>query len=645
MFFPHNLPQAQLGELLENSEQDLKLLLEQVRALTARVHRIEERLQISSNADPHQRAEAATKSPEASAQPAAGATGPEAVPAFTLTQAFTVPAPPASSIRREALWPSAENNSDLEARIGSHWLNRIGIAAVLIGVSYFLKFAFDNGWIGPTGRVAIGLIAGIAVVLWSERFRTRGYKAFSYSLKAVGIGVLYLSLWAAFQVYHLMPSGVVFACMVVVTAATCAIAITQAAEILAVFAIVGGFLTPVLLSTGVNREIALFSYVLLLDLGILVLIALKPWRRLLWLGFAGTLILYVAWYGEFYNRSQLNLTLVFATFFFAVFAAAPLFMLRQESGEGTLPLLFALINGATYFFQAYAMISEISSTAMAWFSLALALVYLQLNRMRRKRQDSAAERNLRMMHLALAVGLITVAIPIRLESHWITIGWFVEAAVLLWVADRIKSDLIGVFALAAIVLGIARLLVFDNFYFTGLILNMRMGVFAVAIAVVGFAAYLSAKRDNEDGNIIAAVAVVTMNVLALVALSREVADYYSQQMTATLPAPGAWRAQHWAEIHAIEIARDFTYSALWMAYGAMLMIVGFWRSSAFVRWQGLILIAATTIKVFVYDTSQLERVYRILSFIVLGVLLLAVSFAYQRDWLKLSSRKAPEVGA
>ena len=83
---------------------------------------------------------------------------------------------------------------DLESRIGSHWLNRIGIAAVLIGVSYFLKFAFDNNWIGPAGRVAIGLLAGIAIVVWSENFRHRGYVIFSYSLKAVGIGVLYLSL-------------------------------------------------------------------------------------------------------------------------------------------------------------------------------------------------------------------------------------------------------------------------------------------------------------------------------------------------------------------------------------------------------------------------------------------------------------------
>src|SRR5262249_10506561 len=92
----------------------------------------------------------------------------------------------------------------------------------------------------------------------------------------------------------------------------------------------------------------------------------------------------------------------------------------------------------------------------------------------------------------------------------------------------------------------------------------------------------------------------------------------------------------------IEIARDFSYSALWMAYGALLIIIGFWRSSALIRWQALVLIAATTGKVFVHDVFELDRGYRILSFVVLGILLLAISFAYQRDWLKLSSRQPAE---
>jgi uncharacterized membrane protein len=414
-------------------------------------------------------------------------------------------------------------------------------------------------------------------------------------------------------------------------------AVTQDAEILAAFAATGGFATPALLSTGVNREIALFSYLTLLDVGVLALVAFKPWRRLLWIGYAGTLLLYVAWYAEFYNRKLFDPTFIFASIFFGFFAVAPLLMLAQEEGAGTMPLVFAFVNAGTYFLQAYAMISEISTTAMAWFSLALAAVYLGLNRVRPRSSNEAAERNLRLVHIALAVGLITVAIPIRLESHWITIGWFVESAVLLWIAERIESELINVFALTALVLGVGRLLLFDNFGPTQLILNMRMAVYAVAVAALAFVAYMASKRTDESARAIGALAVIAMNALALVALSREIADYYSRRIASLNWRPGLWNQQHWSEIRSLAITRDFTYSALFMAYGAMLMVIGFWRTSAFVRWQALVLIAATTVKVFVYDTSQLDRIYRILSFVVLGVLLLAISFAYQRDWLRLSA--------
>jgi uncharacterized membrane protein len=613
---------------LEISQKDIEQLLQQVRDLTVRVHRLEGILHLQA--------------PQAEIAPPAGAPITPERPAITQEppsprMPSSAPVPPPPMFVTPSLLP--RENSDLEARIGSHWLNRIGIAAVLIGVSYFLKLAFDSNWIGPTGRIAIGLIAGIAVVLWSERFRSRGYRVFSYSLKAVGIGVLYLSLWASFQVYHLMPSGVVFVCMLIVTAATSAMALTQDAEVLAVFALTGGFSTPLLLSTGENREIALFSYVVLLDLGILALVTFKPWRRLLLLGFVGTLLLYVGWYSEFYDRSQIALTLFFASFFFLIFAIAPLLMLRQERGAGTMPLILAFVNAATYFLQAYAMIMEISHIEMAWFSLALAAVYLALNRLRPK-SDSAGEHNLQLMHLALAVGLVTVAIPIRLESHWITIGWFVEAAALLWVGERIKSDLLNVFALTALVLGVARLFTYDNFDTQELIFNMRMATYGIAIAVLGLVAYGASKRQDENARTIGAVAVVALNLLGLIALSYEIADYYSRQMTAAQPRAGNWQAPGWAQMHSIEIARRFTYTALFMVYGAMLMIVGFWRASAFVRWQALVLIAATIGKVFVSDIWQLDRIYRILSFVVLGVLLLTISFAYQRDWLKLSRKSS-----
>jgi uncharacterized membrane protein len=293
------------------------------------------------------------------------------------------------------------------------------------------------------------------------------------------------------------------------------------------------------------------------------------------------------------------------------------------------------------------MFEAVDKTDMAWFALILAAVYIFLSREVHSRTIRAGTTTpgsvLHFLHLAVALGFITVAIPIRLDAHWITIGWFVEAGVLLWVADRIESDLLNVFALGALALGVARLLLIDNFYTTQLLFNMRMATYAVAVAVLGAVAWYAARRSDEPAKMVAAVAVVALNVLALIALGHEVADYYSRQMSALRPSyrrgPYAY-GDHW---RLISIERNFTYSALLMAYGAMLMVIGFFRRSAFVRWQALLLIAATIIKVFVYDVSQLDRGYRIVSFIVLGALLLAISFVYQRDWLQLSGKKkAPE---
>ena len=346
---------------MDTSSSELQELRRLVGELTARVFRLERALNLPA---------------AACREPASTAEAPTSDRSWRRrTRSLpTIPQPAAASSIRKS-----RARADLESRIGSHWLNRIGIAAVLIGVSYFLKFAFDNNWIGPAGRVAIGLLAGIAIVVWSENFRRRGYVIFSYSLKAVGIGVLYLSLYAAFQVYSLVTGGVAFSMMFAVTAATAVMAWTQDAEILAAFALVGGFATPLLLSTGQNREVALFTYVVLLDAGALALVILKPWRRLLLLSYAGTLLLYVGWYASFYDVTQVRMTVGFATLFFAIFAVAPLLARPAQKGwlSDSVPPLVAVVNAAGYFLQIYVMFEEIGTKDTAWFALALAaLVHL-----------------------------------------------------------------------------------------------------------------------------------------------------------------------------------------------------------------------------------------------------------------------------
>ena len=531
------------------------------------------------------------------------------------------------------------SSEDLEGTIGKLWLNRIGIVAILIGVAYFLKYAFDSGWIGPGGRVTIGLIAGIAVVVWSESFRRKGSAAFSYSLKAIGIGILYLSLWAASQYFHLVPASVAFVAMILVTASTITLALTQDAEILAVYAMIGGFSTPALVSTGQNHEIILFSYVLLLDLAILAMVSFKPWRRIVWGAMLGTGIMYVGWAAQYYDSTERTVTVLFASAFFAVFAMVPLLTpltrSRWHSGMSITLMLLPLVNGAAYFLALYDMYQN-QVVTLTWYALALAAVYLVLSSQFRRRvgSDPGVVKTVNLIHVAAAIAFITIAVPLKLDAHWITIGWLIESAVLLFVAVKSEAHFLRIFAGCTLALGVCRLLFIDDFNVQTLIFNARFATFLVAIAIMAGIVAAGERFASEREMPFVKLAGIALNLLALVALTGEANGYFNRQINE------AYRHHTMYEVERqLAIARDFSYSAIWIVYGAALMVAGFWKRSAFIRWQAMVLLAVTIGKVFLYDSRELQQIYRILSFIALGVMLMAVSYAYHRDWFKLSPRK------
>src|ERR1700689_681695 len=350
---------------MSGPQDEIDALTKQVAALTARVYKLEKISGVPSDSQPE---------PVPRSQPQKSASAPSG----TMVQPPSAQQPVTQS-QPNLLSAFPRKDPGLEKQIGQFWLNRIGIVAVLVGVSYFLKYAFENNWIGPGGRVAIGLLAGIGLVIWSEKFRDRGHVAFSYSLKAAGIGTLYLSLWGAFQIYHLVPAAAAFSAMVIVTAATIVLALTQDAELLASFALAGGFATPVLLSTGENHEVVLFSYVILLDLAILAMAIYKPWRRLLWGSFLGTIILYIGWCSDYYSNDQRPLTVCFTALFAGIFAAIPLASPHEESKRFTGPsvtlTIIPLLNAVLFFLALYEMYLGETLT-LTWFALTLAAVYL-----------------------------------------------------------------------------------------------------------------------------------------------------------------------------------------------------------------------------------------------------------------------------
>jgi uncharacterized membrane protein len=608
---------------MANPEEELEALRAQVAALTARVHNLEVKTGVER-------------------QVYQGITPPARTAEPTTDIASKATAAPPPRIPRP-IQPTRLETEGLEGTIGRLWFNRVGIFALLFGVAFFLKYAFENNWIGPSGRVALGLLAGIAVIIWSERFRNKGNTLFSYSLKAVGIGTLYLSLWGAYQIYHLVPSGAAFFAMIAVTASTVTLALTQDAEILAVYAMVGGFGTPVLLSTGQNHEIVLFSYVCLLDLAILTVAVFKPWRRLLWGSFAGTWILFTGWFSEYYSRDQRPVTVAFAAAFFIIFAVVPLLTpltsSRWHTGFSVTLTVLPLVNAAAFFLSLYAMYRQETLT-LTWYALALAAGYLALASGFKRRLDGEPEvvKLITLLHIAIAIAFITIAIPLKLDQHWITIGWLIESAVLLAISVPAKSNFLRYFAAATLVMGIFRLLLIDDFYVTRLVFNARFATYLVAIAILAGIVAAGERFASGHEKPFVKFAGIALNLLALLALSLEAHDFFARQMT------DFYRSNRilggYGLFQQLEFARNFSYSAIWLVYGAGLMAFGFWKRSSFVRWQALALIAFTIGKVFLFDSSSLGKGYRIVSFMALGVVLMVISYVYSRDWLKLSQRSA-----
>ncbi|MGA2848440.1 MAG: DUF2339 domain-containing protein [Terracidiphilus sp.] len=527
----------------------------------------------------------------------------------------------------------------LESKIGSQWFNRIGILAVLIAVAWFLKMAFDNHWIGPLGRVLIGLVAGAAIIAWSERFHSKGFTAFAYSLKAVGSGVLYLSLWASFSVFHLVPASVAFGAMILVTAFNGFMAWVQDAELLALYAIAGGLSTPLLLSTGENHEVTLFSYLLILDIAVLLLAALKPWSRLLFAAFVGTVVFVIGWWVTFYADSAFGITTFFIGCFFLMFAFAPRLVRVDREDSATLSawdalagVLMPLANAAVGFTAFYALFDgRDAAWAEPWLAVMFAAFYLALLQVPATSKIRVAGTVLSGLHLTLAVVFLTIAIPLKAKGHWLTIGWLAEGAALLWGAARLRSQLLRVLSIGCLALGLGALLLTEPPAFPTPFFNVQFGTYCAGIGAFAFACWIAhtAHIREEAGQqggwrLLSLLTGLAVSGLILLSVGIEIHHYW-------MP-PAHFGYQPASRMGMYE---QFTYSAWFMSYGAILLAAGFSRRSAFLRWQALVLLAVSIAKVFLVDVSELAEGYRILSFLGLGALLLGVSYVYQRDWLNL----------
>ncbi|MHC4310115.1 MAG: DUF2339 domain-containing protein [Planctomycetota bacterium] len=325
----------------------------------------------------------------------------------------------------------------LEEKLGKQWMTWVGAVVLFLSAGFFVKYAFEHGWLTEWGRVILGIIAGIVVIIVGERFLRRKMRSLGQGLVGTGLAILFVSLYAAYGFYELLPQPITFILMVLIVACGMVLAVIHDAIAISFLALLGGFLTPLLLRTGRDSRDALFAYIVLLDLGVLGVAFFKRWRMLDILAFVGTWALFTGWYVEFHDSPTYSIlpTVLWLAAIYIIFLLQPfVYHLRLATPIVGERFFLAVSNAAGMFGWAYAILHTAHKHVLGLITLGMSASYLVLGSLTRKRlrNDERAV----FGFIALSVMFLTIAIPIHLDFHGVTVAWAIKAPVLLYLAYK-----------------------------------------------------------------------------------------------------------------------------------------------------------------------------------------------------------------
>jgi uncharacterized membrane protein len=526
----------------------------------------------------------------------------------------------------------------IESVIGRRWIGWIAVALILFATAFFLKYAFDNRWIGELGRVTIGVFAGMTLTLLGLRYYNRGWRIFSQILTAGGVVLLYLSAYAAFGYYHLVTQKAAFTYLAILVAEAAGLALLYDAPGIAIMALIGGFLAPILMRSNRDQYGSFFGYIAVLDIGALLL--LKPWIGLAPLAFGGTHLLFWLWYGEHYHPRKLIAVMIFQSGAFAIFLFArigkrllrrapetdqqPWFSSPSSVFAMTENLGISLINPFVFFATSYHLLNREHHQWMGVFAIILALIYAGTAKV--LLSGKVRSRVEVLVMIAIALTFVTLAIPIQLNANWITIAWAVEALAIIWVGIEMQSTRLQVTACGLFLLALGKLVLVDSgqqrqTQFTPILNKYFLSSLAVIACVFVAAALMKQSRKKIFARRLDLV--FTLVALATFWLVASVETFTYFQTRAIVFESDLVRR------HELKLGQ-MALSVLWSVYAAVLMAIGFLRRAAALRWAALGLFGVTVVKVMMVDMAVLQQLYRIIAFFVLGLLLLLVAWGYHR---------------
>ena len=396
-----------------------------------------------------------------------------------------------------------ENNPDIEKFIGENLINKIGILILVLGISFFVKYAIDKDWINEPGRVGIGILAGTIVMGIAHRLRKK-YAAFSSVFVAGAISIYYLTIGIAFHDYHLFSQTIAFIIMVVITIFSALVSVSYNRKELAILSLIGGFAVPFMVSTGEGNYKVLLTYIGILNIGMLIISYFKKWNIVTVLSFIFTCILYSSWFGIEFSSNTLPYkgAFFFATVYYLIFSIAPFINKIRNQGDFSRLEYFILIANTFFYFGMGASILEswktdfkgIFTICLALYNLVFAIVFYR---------NFNINKNATYFLLGLTLTFITLTIPFQFSGNYITLFWAGEAVLLLWLSQKSKITIFKLGSIVVLGLMVISLIIDWSQYYllieqttTKPFINKIFLTGIVALASIIFTNYLLKKEEK-----------------------------------------------------------------------------------------------------------------------------------------------------
>lgn len=354
---------------------------------------------------------------------------------------------------------------DFEKLIGENLLNKIGIAVLVIGVGFFVKYAIDKNWIGEFGRVAIGIGIG-AIMIGIAHYLRKKYKAFSSVLIGGGIGVFYYTISIAYHDYHIFNQPVAFGIMTLITILAVALSVIYDKKEIAIIGLVGGFTSPFMVQGETENYVAFFTYIAILNSGMLALSYFKKWNIIQKLAYGFTILFFGTWLIQYtfgYHNLPKRFALLMGTIYFIQFlATALIYNIKRQLKFNAFEFINILSINGLYFLLGLTVFSQYQPyDYQGLFAFGLSafnfLIYFGL------RNISHSDENLKLVFLGKSITFTTLGILMQFDVHYAALFWALEAVVLLWLSLKSKDEILKyAFLIVTIITGIGLLTAWTN---------------------------------------------------------------------------------------------------------------------------------------------------------------------------------------